>query len=251
MSKFTAKRRDIIWWNFLAILALLPWLTSIAARADDAKQPPTTRPMRVVCFGDSITRVGYATVLGDRVHAEVINAGKSGNSTVGGLKRLQAEVLDQHPDVVVILFGTNDSRLAEPKLVVSVEQYGKNLETMITQCHAIGATVLVGTVPPIVAEPYFKRHARENFDKAGGLDKVLADYRQKAIDVATAHGAAVIDLQTLLAKRPEWVGKDGVHPSKEGRDIIADFVADTLKPILAGTTTRPATTGVVPDGDGK
>ena len=100
----------------------------------------------------------------------------SGDTTAMALKRFERDVLDCKPDVVVILFGTNDSRLAEPKVCVPLDRYEADLVYMITRCQSAGAKAVVCTPPPIDPGPYFKRHPKEPYDKAGGLEKILTDY---------------------------------------------------------------------------
>src|SRR4051812_6352009 len=176
-----------------AVAALIVFYSAVVSGAD--------RPAkRIVCFGDSITKAGYPEVMAkDKdLGAEVINAGVGGNTTAMALKRLQKDVLDQKPDVVVIFFGTNDCRLAEPQIAVPLEKYQANLSEIASQCAKAGARVVFCTIPPINEEAYFKRHAREKFDAAGGMKKVLADYRAAAIKVADAQKAPVVDLNQLL-----------------------------------------------------
>jgi lysophospholipase L1-like esterase len=117
---------------------------------------------------------------------------------------------------------------------VPVEQYQKNLEQMIDASQKIGAKVIVCTPPPINPEPYFKRHKKEKIDAEGGLEKVLGKYRAAAIAAAESKKATVVDLNQLLAKQKqdEWLSADGVHPSEKGKQMIAGYVGDALKPLL-------------------
>src|SRR5439155_9965949 len=79
--------------------------------------------VKIVCFGDSITRVYYHTggqrawcdVLGialkriyPRAQVEMINAGISGNDTAAALKRMERDVLSHNPQLVAVMFGMND-----------------------------------------------------------------------------------------------------------------------------------------------
>ena len=84
--------------------------------------------MKIVAFGDSITlgvradgslKEGetWRAVLERRLNAsgggrvEIVNAGIGGNTTAGGLKRMDADVLANRPDIVTILFGVNDAAM--------------------------------------------------------------------------------------------------------------------------------------------
>lgn len=226
-----------------ALLTLLTLLVASSSALRAAKEAPATQPSKptVVCFGDSITASGYPAALGKHLGAEVVNAGVGGQSTRAAMGRFKKDVLDRKPAVVVLLFGTNDSRLAEPGVHVPVPEYERNLTAMIEQSRAGGAKVVVCTIPPIDADAYFTRHKKEPFDKAGGFEKVLSEYRVAATRAAEAKRATVVDLATLLAEEPGWLSNDGVHPTEKGKAAIARLVGDAVGPMLgqASSTTKP------------
>lgn len=184
---------------------------------------------RVVCFGDSI---GYYQVLEERLAVETVMGGVGGNSTAQALRRMQRDVLDHHPGIVVIFFGTNDLRVDAPKVYVNPKDYEKNLKMMIQECEKIGAQVIMCTLPPINVDKFFTRHETEPYDKEGGLPEMIATYRDVAIQVAAEQQIPLVDLNQELAKQPEWMSPDGVHPSKEGTGIIGRLIAEKLRPLL-------------------
>lgn len=200
--------------------------TGLTSKAADNKVP------KIVCLGDSITRGGYPKHLGEILHVEAINAGIGGNPSKSGLARLQKDVLAQKPDAVVILFGTNDSRIDEPRVYATPQQYAQHLTKMVQTCRQAKIKVLLCTLPPINQTPYFQRHKKEAFDKAGGLDKILAAYRQAALDVGKATETPVVDLNHLLADDLSWLSTDGVHPSPQGYEHVARVIAERLAPLL-------------------
>ncbi|MGI9243019.1 MAG: GDSL-type esterase/lipase family protein [Verrucomicrobiales bacterium] len=186
----------------------------------------------VVCFGDSITKRGYFRVLGDLLGAESINAGVAGNSTAKGLRRMQKDVLARDPQVVVILFGTNDLRADAEKVFIPVEKYRKNLDTMVARCGEVGAKVVLCSLPPIRHDAFFTRHERAPFEALGGLASLIDSYRDASREVALAHELPWVDLNHLLAEDPEWLSKDGVHPSSRGNTIIAEHISKAVAPLL-------------------
>ena len=208
-------------------------LVLASTRAPAADSPPA-----VVCFGDSITKRGYPDELGKRLGVATINAGVGGNTTTAGLKRMQREVLDLKPRVVVIFFGTNDSRVDAPKIHVPVDHYVANLRQMITRCAAIQARVVLCTVPPINPEPYFQRHVQAVFDEAGGLSKILDGYRAAVRRLGTELDLPVVDLAQQLASEPAWLSADGVHPTPAGNAILAKLIAEKVSPLL-GSRSAP------------
>jgi lysophospholipase L1-like esterase len=215
--------------HFFPILAM--WLAAVISGTLFGAEAKTDLPI-VVCLGDSITRRGYPELLPDLIPVRAINAGVNGNTSKQGLARLQRDVLNHHPDFVVLFFGANDSRMDKPQPLVSVDHFETNLLTIVTRCQQAGAKVLLGTMPPITPEPYFTRHPKTNYDAAGGIEKHLATYRAAARKVADVTHASFIDLSSQLAKTPQWVSEDGVHPTPEGNRIIAGLIADKLRPML-------------------
>jgi lysophospholipase L1-like esterase len=213
--------------RLFGVFAVAGFLAAASAR------PVLGAEKRIICFGDSITKKGYPEVLAKMLGIEVLNAGVGGNTTAAGLRRMEQDVIDRKPSVVVIFFGTNDCRLAEPQVTVPVDQYQKNLEEMIARSRRAGAKAVICTPPPIDSTAYFKRHKKEPFDKAGGLDKVLGEYRAAAIRAAQSAGVRVVDLNTLLADKTDWRAADGVHPTDKGTQMIADFAAQAVKPLLS------------------
>ncbi len=187
---------------------------------------------RVVCFGDSITKRGYPDLLGAKLGVEAVMAGVAGNSSSQGLRRMKKDVLDKEPDVVVVFFGTNDGRVDEPRVHVPVEQYEKNLNQMVDECEKIGAKVVVCTLPPVNEAAYFKRHETKEYDAAGGLSKLWSEYREAALKVAARRKLPLVDLNRELAKHPEWLSPDGVHPSAAGTRIIADLISREVAPLV-------------------
>ena len=202
------------------------------AESNKAESNEAEKPL-VICFGDSITNRGYYKTLKKLLDVETVNAGVGGNSTAKGLRRISTDVLEKNPDAVVVLFGTNDLRVDAEKVYVPLKKYKANLETIITRCQEKNAIVVLCTLPPINQEIYFTRHERESYDAHGGLAKLITSYRDAAREVAEAKKVALVDLNVLLAKEPEWLSKDGVHPSKTGTELIAKHIAAALGLLLA------------------
>lgn len=198
-------------------------------------QPPTDEmeSPRIVCFGDSITKRGYPQELAELLHVTVLNAGVAGHTTRDGLARMQADVLAHRPELVVIFFGTNDCRMAHENVYVPVDRYEANLMTMVENCERQKIKVVLCTLPPIEAEVYFQRTERTNFDAAGGLARVVESYRNAALRVGKAREIPVVDLNRRLASHPEWMHRDGVHPTTPiGNKLIAQFVAEAVADLL-------------------
>jgi lysophospholipase L1-like esterase len=219
--------------SVLSLMLFLP-LHGFAQASDSgtANASGTKRPL-VVCLGDSITRRGYPEELAKLLPVRVVNAGINGNTSRQGLARLQRDALSLNPDVVVLFFGANDSRLDAPKTQVAIEEFTTNLSTIVERCQGAHAKVLLGTLPPITPGPYFGRHPKQNYDAIGGFEKHIESYRQAALKIGREIGVPVVDLNHLLREQPSWVSEDGVHPTTPGgNEIIAKTIAKELKPLL-------------------
>ena len=210
-----------------ALLALFGFLIATSP-AKLSAQTTDAQKQKVVCFGDSITKRGYPQVLQQLQKCDVINAGVAGNSTAQALKRMTKDVLAHEPDLVVIMFGTNDLRVDAPKVHVTAKDYQANLKKMIDQCRSQQAKVVLCTLPPINQKKFFTRHEKQVYDDAGGLDKLIKDYRTAATRVAQDNDVPLVDLNKLLEETPNWLSKDGVHPTPEGNTIIAKQVAKSV-----------------------
>jgi lysophospholipase L1-like esterase len=210
-----------------------------------ASEPARERPFTIVCLGDSITKAGYPAELEKNIAAKVINAGVNGNTSRQGLARLERDVLAHKPDLVLVLFGANDSRQDAPKTHVPLEEYSKNLNEIIVRSQRAGSKVILGTLPPIEAEAYYTRHPREFYEPVGGLEPWLLRYRATALSVGKSNNVPVVDLYRLLEREPGWRKADGVHPTEEGNRAIARLFAERIKTEIgeiAGAAASPGNT---------
>lgn len=201
-----------------------------AAGPASAVEPPEETP-RIICFGDSITAGKYPEFLATRVSGyQVLNAGVGGNTTGQGLARMEEDVLRHRPEVVLILFGTNDSVLRAPGAYrTPLEMFQKNLETMLARCRGAGARPILGTLLPIMAEPYYTRHPKEYYTPEGGLEAILERYRQATMAVGKKHKAPVVDFYTKISGDLTMLKRDGVHPNEAGLKEIARLFGEAVK----------------------
>ena len=180
----------------------------------------------VVALGDSLTAglgvaadEAFPARLEARLKSEgyayrVVNAGVSGDTTAGGLRRVDW-VLRARPEVVIVALGANDGlRGQDPKAMRA------NLDEIVARLQAAGARVLlVGMrLPPNYGGDYTKEF--------------------EAVFPAVARRAKVALMPFLLdgvASVPHLNQVDGIHPTAEGQQVIADHLWPYLRPLL-----RPA-----------
>jgi acyl-CoA thioesterase-1 len=202
----------------LLVVALL-----LAGPVIEVTGAPGTGERIIVALGDSLTAglgvasdEAYPALLELRARKagfdyRVVNAGVSGDTSAGGLRRLDW-VLRSRPDVVIVALGSNDGLRGLP-----VAALRDNLTTIVTRLRAAGARVLlVGMrVPPNYGAAY-----------AGDFAEVFG---------SVALRTSVAFLPFLLegvAGDPTLNQPDGIHPNAAGQRIVADRVWTALRPLL-------------------
>ncbi len=216
------------------VLLLLMGLTCAApqVRAQPVDVANYKEAIRVACVGDSITAgVGvkdgkldpYPTQLDNMLGAKwsVRNFGVSGSTMLNkGDKPYQKEgafkaALESKPDVVVIMLGTNDSK---PQNWKFKEEFAADAKTLITQFAALESKPRIFIALPVPVP------GAGNY----GINDAGVKEQQPMINaVAKETGAAVIDLYTPLADKPECF-PDRVHPNTAGASVMAQTVYKAL-----------------------
>jgi len=178
----------------------------------------------IVAFGDSLTaglgvtpEESYPARLQARLRAEgyayrVVNAGASGDTTAGGLRRVDW-ALKNKPDIVIVALGANDALRAQN--LTSVRQ---NLDAIVARFQKAGARVLLAgmEVPPNYGAQY------------------AADFRKVYAEVARKRGVAFMPfLLDGVAGQPSLNQADGIHPTAEGYAIVVDHLWPYLQPLLS------------------
>ena len=133
------------------------------------------------------------------VQFNFINAGISGDSAKGGLKRLERDVLSFHPDLVIVGFALNDAVcLGEG----GINEYKKTMAEILTKIAASGAESIVLT--PNAMNTNVSCHLKEKplLKLAKNMEKVqksgvLESYAEAAKAVAAENGAVVCDVYSV------------------------------------------------------
>ena len=190
------------------------------------------QPVKIVCFGDSITGVYYHTggrrswcdLLGialtriiPQAQIEMINAGASGHDTDAGLKRMETDVLRHAPDLVVVMFGMNDVRSLTPVV------FRNNLRTMVQRARDGGAEVMLMTPNAIGPDDPVRPPAR------------LDEYVKIVREVGRELELPVVDTHSIYAAikatdPAAWqrLMSDTIHPNLRGHRLFAEAVARAI-----------------------
>jgi len=188
---------------------------------------PGAHVPEIVAFGDSITAgLGLppdsalparleAKLHDQGITARVVNAGVSGDTTAGGVARLDW-MLGEKPDLVILELGANDAlRGIDPKTVRA------NLETMIDKIQASGTKLLLlgMKAPPNWGEDY-----QQAFDR---IYPELADAHHVPLVPFFLEGVAM---------DPSMNQADGLHPNEKGVAVIVGHVAPEIAKLLSGAS---------------
>jgi acyl-CoA thioesterase-1 len=196
-----------------------------ASAQADSTVSPGTAPGNVLFIGTSLTAgygVGeeraYPAVIQEKIDSaglpfRVVNAGVSGETSAGGLARLDW-ALRTPIDVLVVELGANDGLRGLP-----VEQMRANLDSILVRtgrAYPDAALVIAGMEAPPNLGPDYTTAFRQTFGE-------LAELR----------GATLIPfLLDGVAGLPELNQADGIHPTPQGHRLLGDNVWRVLAPLL-------------------
>jgi len=185
-------------------------------------QPADARPL-IVAFGDSLTAgfnvdpgESYPDYLQQMLDAHgyryrVVNAGISGDTTGGGLDRVDS-ILAMKPVLAILALGGNDGLRGLP-----LERTRANLDAIVDKLAAAGVvTVSAGITLPRNYGP----------DYIAGFEKIyrdLAERRRLPFIPFLLEGVAGV---------PGLMQGDGIHPTAEGNRRVAESVFKTIQPLL-------------------
>ena len=191
------------------VLKALPVVLAMTGAAEAA-------PCRIAVLGDSLT-AGYGLESGqgfpyqlqrrleqEQVACEVLDAGVSGDTSSGGLARLDWVLADQ-PTHLIVELGANDALRAQPPAQLKL-----NLDAIVGQAKEAGVHVLLAGM---LAPPNLGRSYGEAF-------------RQVYVDVATAHDVPLYPFFLDGAVLTDGMMQpDGIHPNARGVEAIVDRIA--------------------------
>ena len=178
----------------------------------------------ILVFGDSLSAAygiaqsrGWVALLGERLKRErpdysVANASISGDTSAGGLARIDAALARHKPTVVIVELGANDGLRGLP-----LGQMKANLGTIIEHSRKHGARVLlVGMKLP----PNYGQEYTTSFEKAFA-------------EVGKRYKVALVPFMLEgFAEKPEYFQADRIHPNEQAQPLILERVWQALRPLL-------------------
>lgn len=185
--------------------------------------PLSARDQVIVAFGDSLTSgagvssdQSYPALLAARLRAEgyayrVVNAGVSGDTTAGGLRRVDW-ALKLKPEIVIVELGANDGLRGQ-----DLSSMRANLDQVVARFQSAGARVLLAgmRLPPNYGNAYTTEFA--------AVYQTVAKKRATPL-IPFFLGDVGGNVQLNQA--------DGIHPTAEGYRLIVDHLWPYLRPLL-------------------
>ena len=177
----------------------------------------------VLAFGDSLTagygvkdEESYPSKLQQKISSagfshKVVNAGVSGDTTAGGVRRIRW-LMKHEPEIVILALGANDGLRG-----LSIDEMRKNLEIMITICREHNAQILLAGMKalPNYGEDYMREFETVFPELAKKHDLIFLPFLLEGV-----------------AGERQYTQPDGLHPLASGYSIITDLVWERLKPML-------------------
>lgn len=219
---------------FVSFMFLAVACTACSKTGDLSKGLAANRPLvvpqnsanrpKIIAFGDSLTagfglseKESYPYLLQQKLKAdgydfEVVNAGVSADTSLGGLERSDWVLEQENAKILVLELGANDLLRGVP-----VAQMKGNLDKIIRKAKAKKLKILLcGMLAPPTMGAEYQR-----------------DFTLVFPDLATEHKVEFLPfLLENVAMKKELNQADGIHPNSEGEKIMADNIYKALKPML-------------------
>lgn len=200
--------------TLLLVIGLLGyWVIGLPGCAKKEIINLNSKGKNIICFGDSVSfgygvnqGEDYPSALAKLVGCPVINAGVDGDTSSDGLKRIDSDVLEKEPILVVVEFGGNDFLKKLPK-----EETLKNISLMVDKIHAKGAMVAIADIS---AGMFFR------------------EYRIALRKLAKEKGAIFISsILNGIITTPQ-LKSDFLHPNADGYTLVAKRIYRAILPYL-------------------
>jgi acyl-CoA thioesterase I len=209
--KKNISRTRMACWKLIAGGSLIIFCVSGCMKSDITNI--SSEGKYIICFGDSITegfgagpKDAYPSCLSRLTSVPVVNAGIEGDTSDGALRRINPDVLDREPLLVIVQFGANDFLTKVP-----IEETKANLEAIIIQIQKHGAIVALADVS--------NEHVMAQY---GPMFKALSR-KYKTIYIR--------DLLAGIFANPS-LKSDYFHPNAGGYKIIAQRIHRAILPHL-------------------
>lgn len=207
-------------FTLLLVTAMTPISLAHASTADSI----ATQTHRILVLGDSLSaahnmpqEAGWVSLLQNRLSennfsASVVNASIGGDTTAGGLSRINEALNYARPSLTIIELGGNDGLRGLP-----IDEMRNNLDQMIVAAQSSGSKVmLIGVpLPPNYGPRYTEAFSRSFSELADKYDAAL-----------------VPSILSGFEDNLDYFQADQIHPSAQAQTLILDNVWPTIRQLL-------------------
>jgi acyl-CoA thioesterase I len=212
--KMQAVKRNLLVKTVLALFCLLPFLYPVNSPLGNNIK---TEDLTVVALGDSITW-GYPNgeswtgMVANDTGLRIINRGVNGSTLKGMLNRMPTDVLPVKPSICIIMGGTNDV------------YHGFTGEKMLENIQTMAHELLSRNIMPVIGLPIpLAEQGPENKLRELRMRILASSYL--TIDFAADFELPWADFRRLVP--------DGIHPTREGKKMMAERLKKELPRLLA------------------
>lgn len=227
--------------------------------------------MKIVCFGDSLTRgvsvaKGRLRILKENYpvflqqlfsenkdsEVTVVNKGVFNDNSDLLLSRLEKDVIEEHPNYAIISIGGNDCNfnwheVAEKPMedhepLVPIERYLNNLKNIILRIQESGVTPVVFTLPPLDPVRYYKNISEKYspaishlISKMGGIEHWHGLYNRNLNKLADELNVLKVDVRTAIKKTgdlKDLISDDGIHLTAAGYKALSLEIYNYLTQLM-------------------
>lgn len=230
--------------------------------------------MRIVCFGDSVTRGvsyvrgrlrilkdNYPVLLGETLAPlgySIVNKGVFNDNSDGLVERVGADCLDTDADCVLIEIGGNDCNFHWDEValhpnddhepIVPLGRYLANVRSLVTKLREAGKEAIFLSILPLDPVRYYERISEQHgtaiahwIARRGGIAHWHASYDRSLRELLTAMQVPLIDVRKAFwqnsvspADFHDLIGDDGIHPTEAGYQLMSDCIATQLPEWMKG-----------------